>query len=225
MQNQEQTLQRVQEQIGGQVVDQVIGTFERKQEYSDVLSAAVGKPVYIDHIYCKTRVPGNQHADHVELVEKHFPEVKDDDGKTLREETKVLVTDYPIRRFPLAWDAFLKGEDLRPDGTPLEDCEAVPKSRVAALKAASIKTVEELASIPDRALQRIGMDARALQKAAQDYLDEHDEQSRMKVELEQATAKIAKMEVDLANAERGTDGDSEDNPSKRGAGRRRNSPE
>lgn len=212
MQSQEQTLQRVQEQIGGQVVDQVIGTFERKQEYSDVLSAAVGKPVYIDHIYCKTRVPGNQHADHVELVEKHFPKVEDDDGKLLRDESKVLVTDYPIRRFPMAWDAFLKGEDLRPDGTPLEDCEAIPKSRVAALKAASIKTVEELASIPDRALQRIGMDARALQKAAADYLKENDEQSRMKAQLEEQAQMIKELQ---AKAEEKPNGNRKANTAKR----------
>lgn len=223
MQNQEQTLQRVQEQIGGQVVDQVIGTFERKQEYSDVLSAAVGKPVYIDHIYCKTRVPGNQHADHIELVEKHFPEVKDDDGKTLREETKVLVTDYPIRRFPLAWDAFLKGEDLRPEGTPIEDCPAVPKSRVAALKAASIKTVEELASIPDRALQRIGMDARALQTAALAWLDENDEQAQLQETVAKQQAQIDQLLA--AQEEANKNGNRKANTAKRSASGGGDSPE
>lgn len=194
MNNQEQALERIQEQSGGQVVDQVVGTFAKEKIYSEELSAKSDEPVYLLYDYCYTRVPGNVNANHKELVQKHFP-----DGRT------VTVTDYPIKRFPLAWDAFLRDEDLRPEGTPLEDCEAIPKERVPGLKAAQIKTVEELAALPDRSLQRIGLDARALQRAASAWLEENDDAAKMAIEFEELKAKVAAMEAaDNGNSQNDT---------------------
>lgn len=207
MNNQDQILESIQQQSGGQVARGAVGTFERVKKYSEELSAQAGEKVDIFHDVCHIRVPGNKNADHKELVQKHYP-----DGRV------ILVGDHPIKRFPLAWDAFLRGEDLRPEGTMLSDCDAIPKERVLALKAAQIKTVEELAALPDRSLQRIGMDARALQKAAQKWLDEHDDQAKMAIEFDELKAKVAAMEA-------AGNGDSKNDTPKRSSKRGNNSTE
>ncbi len=210
-----EALERQQEQSGGQVADQVVGTFSREKVYLEELSAQAGVPVHAFFDYCYIRVPGNANANHKELVQKHYPEVKNQQGEVIKKESIVMVTQSPLKKFPLAWDAFQRGEDLRPEGTMLEDCEAIPKERVAGLKAAHIRTVEELAALPDRSLQRIGMDARALQLAAQQYVTERDSTKKMQSELEETKAQIELLKTQLANAERGTDGGNQDDTPKR----------
>lgn len=208
-----EALERIQEQVGGQVVDQVVGTFYKEKVYLEAYSAKVDKPIHGHYTWCRVRVPGNVNADHVELVQKELPKVETDDGVVLREKDLITVTDGPIKRFPLAWDAFLRGEDLRPEGTPIEECEDIPKERIAALKASHIKTVEELSALPDRSLQRIGMDARALQRAAQKWLEANDEQAKMAEEFKAMKEKVAELEA--------ANGDSKDDTPKR-SGRSRN---
>lgn len=200
------SLERLQEQSGGQIVDQTVGTFCREKVYSETLSAAAGEPVYVLHDFCDIRVPGNAKGNHRELVRK-----------TLPDETEIVVNEFHMKKYGRAWDAFLRGEDLRPEGTLLEECEVIPKERLAHLKSVDIRTVEELAHVPDRSLQRIGHDGRALQRAAIGYLEEHDAGARAEAEVRDLKAELASMRAELALKEVGTDGDSQDSAAKRGS--------
>ena len=168
LQDPAQSLQRLQEQTGGEVVDGTVGTFTRMKEYSEQLSIEADEPTFVIHDYCIVRVPGKASLSTRQLVRKEYP-----DGR------EVWVSRYHARRFPRAWDAFMQGEDLKPEGTALEDCPDIPKTRIPILKSLSIKTVEELAHLHDRSLQAIGMDARVLQMAAKKWLEENNEMKRL----------------------------------------------
>ena len=174
-----QSLERLQEQSGGQIADGVVGTFVSEKQYNEVLSAEANEPIYVIHDYCNVRVPGNVNANHKALVRKRYP-----DGR------EVVVTDNYFTRFPRAWDAFLRGEDLRPVGTLIEDCAAIPRSRVPGLKAAEIRTVEELIHLPDASLRRVGLDARALQRAAAEWIEEQNKPADLMAEMERMRAEI-----------------------------------
>lgn len=173
-------IERIQEQVGGEVVDGTVGYFVRERAYNEVMSTEAGQPVFVLHDFCMVRVPGRSTAEK-QLVRKTLP-----DG------TEVSVSDYHQRRFPKAWDAFLRGEDLRPDGTLLEDCPAIPKERLPELKAAAVRTVEELAGLPDASVRRVGHDGYVLRQVAQEYLAENNEIAQLRArvaELESASTK------------------------------------
>ena len=179
-----ESLQRMQEATGGEVRDGVVGKFESVPEYSETLSAAAGEVVNVIYDYCVIRVPGNANADQRQIVRKRFP-----DGR------EVLCGESYTRRFPRAWDAFLRGEDLRPAGTLLEECPAIPRARLPGLKAANIVTVEELIQLPDASLRRVGHDARALQHAAAVWLEDKHKPADMAAELSALKAELAAMKA------------------------------
>ena len=178
--NLDESVARIQEQTGGEANDGAVGSFYREKEYSEILSAAKGEPVYLETDYCRIRVAGNRGEDQISRVQVTMPN------------GEVRISDeYNINRFPRAWDAFMRGEDLRPDGTLLEDCPAIPRERIAGLKKASVRTIEDLIGLPDRSLQRIGPDGRALQRAAQEFIKEHDAGEQALEELKALRAELA----------------------------------
>lgn len=195
-----ETAERIQEQVGGETRDDVVGYFLRERVYSDELSAEAGEPVYIQQDFCLQRVPGRVGEPVKQLVRKIYP-----DGR------EVVVSEWHLKKYPRAWDAFLRGEDLRPDGMLLEDCSEIPKGRIAALKAAAIRTVEELASLPDASLRRIGHDGMVLRDVARGVVEARNSTQTLQ-------ARIAELEQKL---EAQTDGNSEQSaPRRRGRPRR-----
>lgn len=196
-------IERIQEQVGGEVVDGAVGYFVRERAYNQEMSTRADEPVFVLHDFCMIRVPGRSTVEK-QLVRKVLP-----DG------TEVSVSDYHQRRFPRAWDAFLRGEDLRPDGTLLEDCPAIPKERLPELKAAAVRTVEDLANLPDASVRRVGHDGFVLRQVAQDFLEEHNEVARLRervAELEKLSApkrSRAKKVTEHGNDRTSTDGSGE----------------
>ena len=100
----------------------------------------------------------------------------------------------------------------------MADCSEIPRERLAGLKAADIRTVEELAELPDRSLQRLGADGRALQKAAQAYLQEHDATAKLADDLKETQDELAALKAQLAEKE--SNGDDTNSGTKRSGGNR-----
>lgn len=72
----------------------------------------------------------------------------------------------------LAFDEFLKGEELPRHGIPIKTWPAPTREQVLRLQALGVTTVEDLADIPDSGLQNIGLDGRNLRDLAKNYLAE-----------------------------------------------------
>lgn len=75
-------------------------------------------------------------------------------------------------RWPEQYAAFKRGEQRAASGTPLEQWPnpTLTKGRVLELKAANILSVEELASVPDNILPKLGMGARELREQARTWI-------------------------------------------------------
>src|SRR5690348_2123060 len=84
------------------------------------------------------------------------------------------VTDEHRDRWPEAYAAFRRGEEMSPDGTPLEQWPILTRAQVLELKALNVFTVEQAAQLPDTAVQKIGRGGYALRDRAKAYLDEAD---------------------------------------------------
>lgn len=81
------------------------------------------------------------------------------------------VTDEHRQRWPREYEAFKKGIEIAADGTPLEQWNILTKSQVYELKGIHLRTVEDVARMPDSAMQQLPFGQR-LREAAAAYLDD-----------------------------------------------------
>ena len=119
---------------------------------------------------------------------------------------------YPaawVDQFKRQYEAFLKGDELPLEGTPIKTWSAITREQVIRLLAANIRTVEELAETPDSALMtQIGLDGRVLRDTARAFIAEgksaggaalkiaalEEENRRLKEEQERMKTSIAALE-------------------------------
>ena len=122
---------------------------------------------------------------------------------------------YPpqwVEQFHRQYEAFLKGDELPPEGTPIKTWAAITREQVIRLIAVNIRTVEELAEVPDSALMsQIGLDGRNLRDLAKAFIAEgkgaagnakkiadlEEENRRLKEEQERMKTKMAELETQL----------------------------
>ena len=69
------------------------------------------------------------------------------------------------------YEAWLEGQEEPTEGTPIDAVPFVPSSIVPHLKNLHIRTVEDLASLNDADMERVGMGARGWRNKARTYLD------------------------------------------------------
>jgi len=96
-------------------------------------------------------------------------------------------TDNFYGHYKGAYDAFLEGREAPLEGTPIKDWPPISPAQAEMCLRAEIRTVEDLATCSDSALERIGMGARALQQKAQTWLTTADGSGK-------ATEKLNKLE-------------------------------
>lgn len=110
------------------------------------------------------------------------------------------VKDSDKQRFRAAYDAFKAGDEQVTEGTPLNEWPALNAAQRSELKALGFRTVENVASMSDSQMDRIGMGARKLKTLAQGYLDRANEGvgvSQMTAELEKRDAEISSLKSQL----------------------------
>lgn len=107
-----------------------------------------------------------------------------------------IVTDDHRRRWAREYEAFRKGIDISPEGTPLEQWPLLKPSQVKELKALDFATVEQVAGMNDHATQRFmgGMRLRTLAKAFLDEASHTAELSKATADNERKDQRIAELE-------------------------------
>lgn len=76
-----------------------------------------------------------------------------------------------VAQFKLEYEAFLKGNELPREGTPVRTWASITREQGTRLIAINITTVEDLASFPDSGLGTIGLDGRYLRDLAKNFID------------------------------------------------------
>lgn len=77
--------------------------------------------------------------------------------------------DEDKRRFPYAWQEFLRGTEEIQRGTPLLKLPGIDASTIRAYNARNVWTIEDLALVDDQNLQNLGTNAREFRRAAQAF--------------------------------------------------------
>lgn len=123
-------------------------TFSRVPVQDYAASEAHGRPIYRDEERIEIAFPGNQ--------------LNIWSGR---------VTDEHRQQYAREYEAFLRGEEIAIDGTPLEELTILSRAQVKELKYFDIYTVEDAASLNDNVIQRMPMGAHKLRELARKYLE------------------------------------------------------
>lgn len=136
-----------------------------------IASEQAGRPIYREEERVKINMAGNP----------HFAPI-------------FRVTAEHRERWPKEYEAFKKGHEIAPDGTPLEQWPVLKRAMVLELKALNFLTVEQVAAMSDQAIQRIGMGGRRLKELAAAYLDD----AKAQAVVTAAQADTARKETEIA---------------------------
>ncbi len=93
-------------------------------------------------------------------------------------------TDADKKRFPKSYEAYLTGKEATDDGTPIRMWPGITGNEITMLDALQIKTVEQLAELPDAGIHRLGPGGMGLKLRAQKFLASQDEKDQKIAELE-----------------------------------------
>lgn len=125
---------------------------------------------------------------HIETVREESGAFRDQErvqliipGNPLNSPVKI-VTDEHRQRWPAEYAAFKNNTTQTTTGYPIEHWPALSPAQVRMLKSLEIHSVEDCASLDDRAIQRIGLGGRGIKNAAIAYLDDA-ESMRVMVEI------------------------------------------
>ena len=133
-------------------------------------SEAEGRPVFKEKEYIEIRFPGNR----TDAVAR--PATLDDKA-----------------RFARHYEAFKRREEVPEEGTPLAEWPIITRTQVEELAFFNVKTVEQLAAVPDHQAQKF-MGFNTLRQKARDFL----EQSKRGVESAQLERELASRDDQIA---------------------------
>lgn len=96
-----------------------------------------------------------------------------------------------VAQFQAKLDAYRKGMELPPDGTPVQTWSAINKEQQVRLKAIGYLVIEDLAQVPDSGLSQIGLDGRHLRDLARAWIAEGSDRGVNARELADAKTLIS----------------------------------
>jgi len=128
--------------------DKVWAQFYTKAEIDGQKTKDAGHPVFHDVTYVKIIQPGESRLSQIDRP----------------------AVDMDVERFPRQWDAFKRGKSDEIIGAPLSLLFPTNPSIVENFRRTGVHTIEQLAGLPDAALQETGMGGRQFQEKARDYL-------------------------------------------------------
>lgn len=143
------------------------GSFTRTEGFAKAIDPC--RPVFSEEAVVSGEIDGRKTYKMVERVHVYMP------GNGLNSPV-FNVTDEHRERWPQQYDAFKKGVEPDLNGTPLEEWAILNKAMVLELKSMHIRTIEDVATLPDTAVQRIGRGGYALRERAIAFLDQAKEQ-------------------------------------------------
>lgn len=103
-----------------------------------------------------------------------------------------------VDQYRKMYDLYKKGQDIPVEGTPIKMWPVATPAQVALLTSLNILTVEDLATLPDEGMRRIGMGAQDLKNKAMSWLMAANDKGRLTTEMSQLQAKNDLLEKNLA---------------------------
>lgn len=112
-----------------------------------------------------------------------------------KSEVRRKATDADKSQYRQEWAAYCDGKEHQMSGTPIEMLPGLASGMADALKALYIYTIEQMAQLPDLALQKVGMGGNDIRQRCHAYLSKNNVQvASLQAQLDAALAAIAKLQ-------------------------------
>lgn len=139
-------------------------------------SKEAGREIYEDKVYILILCPGQS-----------------------KQETRRPASDQDRMNYPTAWRAFCEGRAEPLVGTPIEHLPGLTPARCKELHAVHVRTVEQLANVPDQNLPALGMGGTVLKQQAQAFIQKNSsEVAALKHELTEARRMVDELKQMIA---------------------------
>lgn len=130
--------------------DGAIPRFYMEPFQNNAKTAEMGQPVFEEREMVEILIPG--------------------DRRTVA--TRIVLEEHR-RRWPRAYAAFRAGQEAPVEGIPLEEWPGISRGYVEELKFAHVRTVQQLAALPDEQLNKsVSMGGFSLREKARRYLEQ-----------------------------------------------------
>lgn len=115
-----------------------------------------------------------------------------------KSEVRRKATDADKMAYGPEWSAYEQGKEMQISGTPIELLPGLAAGMADALKALYIYTIEQMAGLPDIALQRVGMGGNDIRKRAKEYISKGSaEVDELRRQLDEANAAIRELRAQV----------------------------
>jgi hypothetical protein len=161
-------------------------TFETRAVEKKKESERKGYYVAEDQDFAIVRQPGS--------VDSTIWEVKKWLDQNKREVENGRLNPAHEQYYRQAYEHFKKGQEIPVEGTPIKTWPVISPAQVGALTALHIRTVEELANLPDDGVRRIGMGGIDLKNKAKAWLASAQDKGKVTQELAGLQAKNTMLE-------------------------------
>lgn len=159
--------------------------FQKKESHEQ------GREIYKDVEYCRIRFPGDKNK----VIDQPAHDKVYLDKESGR---RMSYAD----RFYQHYEIFKHGEGEQVIGTPLRVAAIMTPAKCEEFAYMGVRTVEQLASVADGTLRKMGMGARDYRDKARDYLERHNSGAAQVEELrktnETLMERLTRMEEELA---------------------------
>jgi len=146
-------------------------------------SKEAGRPIYDEVEMVSIMAPGNTKTEFTGRAHSMHYDANEQRQRTYAE------------RFAEHYSQFKAGLEEQVQGTPLSEAAFLSVGQRAEMRAKQIKTVEQLAAMSDRDIQKMGMGFRKHVDAARAYLDTANGTSVMTKEIEELRRQIAALQA------------------------------
>ena len=117
----------------------------------------------------------------------------------------VRVKQNHIDMWPDHYKAFKEGVEVPLQGFAIEEWAPMTRSMADTMKAIGVRTVEDLANMPETTVQQYGAAIQSWRLKAQNFLEEHNSEqvqiNALKEENKTLTERLAKLEAAMENTE------------------------
>jgi hypothetical protein len=142
----------------------------------------------------KSQNAGTPVFEPVDMVRIRQPGERDENVREVRDEDK--------QRWPQKWAAYVAGNEVGAEGTPLALLFPTEPEVVETLKYHRIITVQQLAALSDTGIQNVGLGARDMQAKARRFLEAADGAAKhqlIEAEIRKRDEQIAAMQDQIAH--------------------------
>lgn len=150
--------------------------FYRRSIKDNFRSEKEGRAIFYDVDFVRIEIPGES---------KLRPD------RPVQEEDK--------KRWPKSWDAYVKGLEQPVIGTPITEWAFLTPGQVETFKAVGIRTIEDVAGLPDSSVAHLGPNGFKVREAAQRHLKPADDAVRtLQAQMAEMARKNQELEARLA---------------------------